>query len=194
MTDEELVEKAAEAMAILDDYDGCFERLRDWANATAEQRECREVEEPMSMDVEDAEDWRKRARAALAVFREAQKPTDDEREALARVIFLQQHPDSAGAWDAPGDAGKESWRLKADTILAAGFHRTEQGEPEWEYGYCCAGELTTGGKSFVHGVDYRGETMTRQEAEMRGGVLMRRTKAVPAGPWVPAPDTEGSKK
>lgn len=62
---EEIVEKVAKAMAIYGDYDGCFERLEEWAAATDEQRELGEVEEPMDTDAEDAEWWRKRARAGL---------------------------------------------------------------------------------------------------------------------------------
>lgn len=65
---EELVEEAAKAMAILDDYDGCFERLAGT-----------DPEEPLSTDEEDAEFWRKRARVALAVFEKAHAPTGDER-------------------------------------------------------------------------------------------------------------------
>ncbi|MEQ6899261.1 hypothetical protein [Microbacterium sp. KR10-403] len=58
VTDAE-VEKAARAMAILGDYDGCFERL----DGTA-------PEGPMSTDAEDADWWRARARAALEAARE----------------------------------------------------------------------------------------------------------------------------
>ncbi|WP_285462967.1 hypothetical protein [Agromyces sp. NBRC 114283] len=59
------MEKVAKAMAIYGDYDGCFERLEEWAAATDEQRDLGEVEEPMDSDVEDAEWWRRRARAGL---------------------------------------------------------------------------------------------------------------------------------
>jgi hypothetical protein len=55
------------------------------------------------------------------------EPSDtDEREALARVIFLQQYPNSEGAWDAPGDLGKALWYQRADVILAAGWRRQGQ--------------------------------------------------------------------
>ena len=45
------------ALALVGDYDGCFERLDAWAAASSEARECGDVEEPMSTDGEDAE-WR----------------------------------------------------------------------------------------------------------------------------------------
>ena len=76
MTTDELIEKAAEAMAFIGDHDGCFERLRDWGAATEEQRQCGDVEEPLSTDSEDAEWWRYRARAAFAVFEQAQAEWD----------------------------------------------------------------------------------------------------------------------
>lgn len=75
---EELIEEAAKAMAILDDYDGCFERLAGT-----------DPEEPLSTDEEDAEFWRKRARVALAVFEQAHTPTG-----------LQGEPSDAQAWAA----------------------------------------------------------------------------------------------
>ena len=64
---------------------------------------------------------RRDARAALAVFEEANTPTDDEREALADVLddCLQSLTDTRGI----------CYPL-ADAALAAGFHRTEQGEPK----------------------------------------------------------------
>lgn len=60
---EHAIEQAARVLALTDDYDGCFERIDAWTAATAEQRECGDVEEPMSSDDEDCEFWRRRARA-----------------------------------------------------------------------------------------------------------------------------------
>lgn len=62
----DFIERAARVLALTGDYDGCFERLDTWESATPEQRECGEVEEPMLTDAEDAEWWRKRARALAA--------------------------------------------------------------------------------------------------------------------------------
>jgi hypothetical protein len=56
---DEVREAVARAMAIHDDYDGCFERL-----------DGTDDEEPMSTDQEDADWWCERSTAALAVLRE----------------------------------------------------------------------------------------------------------------------------
>jgi hypothetical protein len=61
---DEAVEAAARAMALVDEDDGCFERLDLW-NATAPGDRW-QVEEPQSYDEEATVWWRKRARAALA--------------------------------------------------------------------------------------------------------------------------------
>ena len=58
-------------MAITDDYDGCFERVESWKNASQEQRDYGEVEEPLSFDDEDCEVWLRRADAVLALIRES---------------------------------------------------------------------------------------------------------------------------
>ncbi|MBS0231768.1 MAG: hypothetical protein JSS52_11505 [Proteobacteria bacterium] len=57
--------------------------------------------------------------SALAVFEEAHAPTDDEHAALVHVLWDQVPED----WD-ENDIG-----ILADAVLAAGFHRTVQGEP-----------------------------------------------------------------
>jgi uncharacterized short protein YbdD (DUF466 family) len=153
MNREQLIEKAAKAMAILDDYDGCFERLAGT-----------DPEEPLSTDEEDAEFWRKRARAALAVFEEANTPSDDEREALDDVLYpffiqsdgLHDFVTANQAVDAvlavvhratqseheallAMTAEKEKWRIRCaeETIAwadaterADALHRTVQGEPK----------------------------------------------------------------
>lgn len=62
--DPALVEKAARAAAIYDDYDGCFERVDEWEAAPADIRALYPDEEPVS-DREDCEWWRARIRAAL---------------------------------------------------------------------------------------------------------------------------------
>ena len=61
-------EEVARALALVGDYDGCFERLDAWAAASSEARECGDVEEPMSTDGEDAEWWLKRADAVLSLL------------------------------------------------------------------------------------------------------------------------------
>ena len=61
-------EAVARALALVGDYDGCFERLDAWAAASSEARECGDVEEPMSTDGEDAEWWLKRADAVLSLL------------------------------------------------------------------------------------------------------------------------------
>lgn len=61
---DEAVEAAARAMALVDNDDGCFERLDLW-NATAPEDRW-QIEEPQSYDEEATHWWRKRARAALA--------------------------------------------------------------------------------------------------------------------------------
>lgn len=61
---DEAVEAAARAMALVDNDDGCFERLDLW-NATA-PKDRWQIEEPQSYDEEATHWWRKRARAALA--------------------------------------------------------------------------------------------------------------------------------
>ena len=61
-------EEVARALALVGDYDGCFERLDAWAAASSEARECGDVEEPMSTDGEDAEWWLKRADALLSLL------------------------------------------------------------------------------------------------------------------------------
>lgn len=53
------------------------------------------------------------------MFEEAHAPTDDEHAALVHVLWDQVPED----WD-ENDIG-----ILADAVLAAGFHRTVQGEP-----------------------------------------------------------------
>ena len=74
-------ETVARALALVGDYDGCFERLDAWAAASAEARECGDVEEPMSTDAEDAEWWLKRADAALSLL-----PGRSEAEVKAEAL------------------------------------------------------------------------------------------------------------
>lgn len=109
---DDLIEEAAKA--ILDDYDGCFERLAGT-----------DPEEPLSTDEEDAEFWRKRARVALAVFDQAHAPTDDERPTieLARSI---------ASWDQGAEATNRIPHWAANLAMhlrELGFRRTVQGEP-----------------------------------------------------------------
>lgn len=46
-----------------------------------------------------------------------------DREALARELFLAEHPAASAAWDAPGNAGKSAWWIKADAIIESGILR-----------------------------------------------------------------------
>lgn len=81
---------------------------------------------------EDREHWVNQARAALAVFEQAHTPTDDEREALAKVVAKADEETLDYERRLPDYYSDESWegyRLHADHILAAGFRRTVQGEP-----------------------------------------------------------------
>ena len=81
-------EAVARALALAGDYDGCFERLDAWAAASAEARECGDVEEPMSTDGEDAEWWLKRADAVLSLLpgrSEATVKAEALRDFAARV-------------------------------------------------------------------------------------------------------------
>lgn len=64
-----------------------------------------------------------RSRAEVARLREtlAAPPTDAEVEAGARGLFLHDYPGNEGAWDAPGDAGKASWKSRARAALTAAY-------------------------------------------------------------------------
>lgn len=78
-------EEVARALALVGDYDGCFERLDAWAAASSEARECGDVEEPMSTDGEDAEWWLKRADAVLDLW-PGRSEAEVDREALRRFV------------------------------------------------------------------------------------------------------------
>lgn len=70
---DEMVERAARAMAEHDDYDGCFERIAEWEALAEWERDAHPDNHP-GTDYEDAEFWRGRARAALeAVFGEGRE-------------------------------------------------------------------------------------------------------------------------
>lgn len=78
------------------------------------------------------------ARIAFEVFEQSHTPceasSNDEREALARVLFIASDDFAfadrmAKAWDAPGTHGRARWYNYADKVLAAGFRRVGQGEP-----------------------------------------------------------------
>lgn len=61
---DDAIERAARVLALVDDYDGCFERIDEWERTPVEDRW--EIEEPGSDDYESADDWRKKARALAA--------------------------------------------------------------------------------------------------------------------------------
>jgi hypothetical protein len=58
----------------------------------------------------------------------------------------------------------------------------EQGEMEWGY---LSGETSIAGDPHVQSVGADGEPFTREQASSRGRPAMRRTKGIPAGPWMP---------
>lgn len=77
------------------------------------------------------------ARAAFAVFKKADAPTDDDRETLARALFIASDDFAfadrmAKAWDDPGPHGRARWYRYADAILAAGFRRSKVPERQTE--------------------------------------------------------------
>ena len=61
---DEMLERGARAAAILGDYDGCFERIDAWDALEQWERDAQPQEAPV-LDIEDAEFWRTRVRAAL---------------------------------------------------------------------------------------------------------------------------------
>lgn len=57
-------------------------------------------------------------------------PSDTDREALARAVFIASDDFAfadrmAKAWDAPGPHGRARWYRYADAVLAAGFSRSQ---------------------------------------------------------------------
>lgn len=91
--------------------------------------------EPMGLaeagDSHRANMARRQAEDAMAVFEKAHTPTDDEREALAKVI-----DDAADAPVSPERVRASLTLWLADAILAAGFRRTEVPEPSTELRPC----------------------------------------------------------
>jgi hypothetical protein len=61
--DDATVERAAEAAALVDDHDGCFERIREWEAMEPWEQEAHGYP---SDDYEAREYWIKRTRAVLA--------------------------------------------------------------------------------------------------------------------------------
>lgn len=58
------IDRAAEAAALLDDHDGCFERVREWEALEPWEREAQPGEYPHD-DYESVQWWTKRTRAML---------------------------------------------------------------------------------------------------------------------------------
>ncbi|MDR6868954.1 hypothetical protein J2Y69_003580 [Microbacterium resistens] len=90
---------------------------------------------------QEALDALEEARAALAVFEEANTPTDDEREALADFLdelhgpWVTEGGCDFRAWNQPWRPGdRRKVNESVDALLGwlrdHGFHRTVQGEPE----------------------------------------------------------------
>ncbi|MGW9020674.1 hypothetical protein ACWGOE_04220 [Leucobacter chromiiresistens] len=131
---EEQIEAAARAMAMVEEYDGCFERISAWENSTQAERDCGEVEDVSSADYEDAEWWRKRARAALSASASADL-ADERHDAEDREAESEDHAATATA-TATGEAGTharhllvtECWPLSC--LEGDCDHRDENGEPE----------------------------------------------------------------
>ena len=101
-------EEVARALALVGDYDGCFERLDAWAAASSEARECGDVEEPMSTDGEDAEWWLKRADAILDLL-----PGRSEAEVKAEALR------EAADWLADMDDGRDTGQHRAGRDIIA---------------------------------------------------------------------------
>ena len=101
-------EEVARALALVGDYDGCFERLDAWAAASSEARECGDVEEPMSTDGEDAEWWLKRADAILDLL-----PGRSEAEVKAEAL------NEAADWLADMDDGRDTGQHRAGRDIIA---------------------------------------------------------------------------
>lgn len=59
------------------------------------------------------------------------EPTDDKREALARILFIasdsRRTDELAKAWDAPGPHGRQRWYDYADAVLTAGSPAFKEG-------------------------------------------------------------------
>jgi hypothetical protein len=160
MTDEELIEAAAKAMQ---------ERMTwpslHWPSVNSIQHD----------DVAKA-----LAVAALEVFREALKPTGDEREALADAFARVWVDHDVESGDIPSDYEM------ADAAFAAGFTRARQ--DDWEYS---PGYILNDGYVFVQSGVIAPRYVQQFMAE--GGEVIRRR----VGKYEtvhPIPDTEGSKK
>lgn len=113
MTDERLIEEAAKAIWIARHADGDLK----WGEVAWS-----ELTTPDDWS-EEALEAVEQARAALAVFEAAHAPTDDEREALDRII--EPYFDRAVDYD---DGSRDDEGLR-DDILAAGFRRSEVSRP-----------------------------------------------------------------
>lgn len=91
---EAVVERVARAMAIHDDYDGCFERADEW-NATPEDE--RHDDNYPGMDLEDCEWWRARARAGLAALPHLTPPGQAVSEADEILTKAREFAAATGA-------------------------------------------------------------------------------------------------
>lgn len=111
----EQIEMAARAMALVDEYDGCFERL-DGTDPGGE--------EPLSTDAEDAEFWRKRARAALAAAGVApHAPRDMTSQQLTRLQGTLHEADADREDTAPSAAREKLLAEAASRAQKAFPHR-----------------------------------------------------------------------
>lgn len=88
-TNNEEREALGEVLALVDDYDGCHERVRQWEATEQWEKDAHPDEEPFS-DREDAESWNRRADAALAWFAARRLPVSGDNEAGWRKAIAGQ--------------------------------------------------------------------------------------------------------
>ena len=118
-------------------------------------------------------------------------PTDDEREALARI--LDDNDPEGGVTPDPEGGTWEWWLPQVDAVLAAGFRRQGPITDEWEYGV--SEVLDDGVVAYGYAVPTEVEARARQDAMRRSYPwpeeigLARRRKA---GPWEPVEARDAS--
>lgn len=151
MTDhnrEDLIEKAAKAIAKSANADYWTDEIAEWEGAEGWEREAHPDERP-HMAYEDREEFHKQARAALAVFEQAhpvqgpknsaQNSDDDERDELevqdlSTIIgnVVIDYEDTGPHSQRPITIRDTcaDWPMEiAGELLAAGFRRTVRAEP-----------------------------------------------------------------
>lgn len=114
-----------------------------------------------------------------------QEARDDEREALIAEAGTRW-PDEG--WDAPY-AGFCATARSAFVAGGQWMLDRKHPEPEWEYGVWSPSDWRQG--TFPNDPHPDPETAAQyaRYAPDNGDAMMRRTKALPAGPWVPVSDS-----